>query len=315
MNHRIPALIGLTLWGSACASGETVTLGELFPAPIFTDFVGDEATVVTTAVGRPVRNINGADDDENPSLTADLLEIFFTSRREEGPGSGDIWTARRASRSEKFSPPELVLTANSEFTETSSAISLDGLTLWFGSNRPGAMGGEADFDIWTMRRSSRDAAWRKPQLAESLNSTQKDIPRPPGGGGLTMPLASERDSPGYYQTYLAQLTPEGTAVSPPVLLSGLVSPEQSVVDAFLTADGLGIFYNREQRDGNAELQFGWRWAQGEPFANSIALDAINTEANDRDPWLSPDEELLFFTTDRRGNDEIFATQLRLPARR
>lgn len=176
------------------------------------------------------------------------------------------------------------------------------------------MGGEGDMDIWTMQRSSRNSPWGDPQLATTLNSIEKDIPRPPGGGGSIMPLSSERDSVGYYQTYLVTLDPDGRATGEPTLLTELVEPQQSIVDAFLTADALGLFYNQVTENQDAQLYFAWRWDQQGEFAESIALNPVNTPSDDRDPWLSPDENLLFFTTNRRGNDEIFATELQLPPR-
>src|SRR6188768_3575031 len=40
---------------------------------------------------------------DNPTLTADLLEIYFTSDR---AGQGDVWFARRASTGQQFGAPE-----------------------------------------------------------------------------------------------------------------------------------------------------------------------------------------------------------------
>src|SRR4029077_18458345 len=94
-----------------------------------------------------------------------------------------------------------VTEVNTPGFETSAAISADGLTLWFGSDRPG---GSGDLDIWMTTRATRGAAWSAPSNLKALSSANKDIPRPPGQHGLVMPPASDRATPGLYQTYLSE---------------------------------------------------------------------------------------------------------------
>src|SRR5581483_435940 len=155
------ALVAAAALG-ACSSGSTVNLGAEAPRPF------------RFGTPRPLAEL-GTQPSDNPTLTGDLLEIFFTSNRDNV--STDIWTARRASATEAFGAPALVSNASSPSFETSSAISSDGLTLWFGSDRPGGLGG---LDIWAIERPARDGAWSAPVNLTSLNSAALDLPRPPG---------------------------------------------------------------------------------------------------------------------------------------
>src|SRR4051812_24308964 len=103
---------------------------------------------------------------ENPTLTADSLQIFFTTNRNNGTNS-DVWFARRSAASEPFGAPEAVAAVNSDDRETSAAISADGLTLWWGSERPGGLG---NVDIWVSARASISGDWSAPLDLAPLNS-------------------------------------------------------------------------------------------------------------------------------------------------
>ena len=72
--------LGLATAIAACG-GEVITLGEATPEAVFLR----DGVPVEAQAGLPVANINDRGPDENPTLTADLLEIYFTSRREIGP--------------------------------------------------------------------------------------------------------------------------------------------------------------------------------------------------------------------------------------
>ena len=99
---------------------------------------------------------------DNPTLTADLLEIYFTSDRSR-PGRRLVRPPRRAP-SQPFGRAEPIDVLNTSTFETSAAISADGLTLWFGSDRPGGVG---TTDIWV---SSRPEPIRRVVDARSTSS-------------------------------------------------------------------------------------------------------------------------------------------------
>ena len=269
-------------------------------------------------VPRPVAELTADTKSDNPTLTADLLEIVFTTDRVSG--NSDIWTARRSSPSLPFDPPTAIAELNLDTFETSSAISADGLTLWFGSDRPGSVGLT---DIWVSGRATRTAAWSTPVNVLGLNTAAEDIPRPPGQHGLVMPLASTALTPFNYQTFLSARAGQGAPFGERAVIAELAHPDSSTVDAFLTDDGLTLFYasapnatapDATAPDGGAgpttDLVVAWRRSTSEKFDFTQPLSDLNTAGDERDPWLTPDGRTLYFTSDRDGVLSIYTAAVK-----
>ena len=81
-------------------------------------------------------------------LTAALLLVLLASYPTAAPKYSD-WSA----------PLNLGAVVNSPFNDAGPAISKDGLSLYFGSDRPGGFGG---FDIWISQRAGLEAPWDSP---------------------------------------------------------------------------------------------------------------------------------------------------------
>jgi hypothetical protein len=96
-------------------------------------------------------------DDGRTAIRRDGLEIFFASNRPGGVGGLDIWVSTRETTADPWSTPvNLGRPVNTEFDEGNPALSWDGTTMYFGSNRSGGFGGQ---DVYvTTRRSLRDHA-------------------------------------------------------------------------------------------------------------------------------------------------------------
>jgi hypothetical protein len=242
-------------------------------------------------------------NDENPTLTGDMLEIFFTSMREDPDAAGaeDVWVARRDNGSDEFGDPVLVTTVNTSNPESSPSISLDGQTLWIGVKRTDNDGYLGERDIWRFARTSdAPVEFGTPVLEANVNSTADDIPRPLGNGGLTMPFASRRDSD-YYVTYMATRTSTTAAFGTPTIVEELLLDGYKTTDAFLTNDGLELYFVRGVDDLTGDIYVAHRDTTQSPFGEPIALSTVNTDYDERDPWLSPDGSVLYFVSDRSAN--------------
>ncbi len=123
---------------------------------------GDDIWVTTRATtddpwSTPVNlgpTVNSSAQEGGPSISADGLSLFFGGYyfgaiRPGGYGGADLWVTMRATVSDPWGTPvNLGPIVNSSRDETTPKISADGLTIYFGSNRPGAYG---SWNIWQVK--------------------------------------------------------------------------------------------------------------------------------------------------------------------
>jgi hypothetical protein len=76
----------------------------------------------------------------------------------------------------------------------------------------------------------------------------------------------------------------------------------STIDAFLSEDGLSLYFNMTPGAGETEgdLYVARRATPGEGFGAPEPLDELNTPGDERDPWLSPDGRHLFYASSWDG---------------
>jgi WD40-like Beta Propeller Repeat len=198
--------------------------------------------------------INTPGFEGKPSLSADGLELYFVSDRPGalgGPGDQDIYVSRRSSVNGEWEPPERVPPpVSSTFFDITPTISLDGLDLYFGSNRPGPLSPPWP-DLWVSHRAFANAPWGEP-----VNL----------GPGINTPLfeGSVDISPDQRTAYFAALTP------------------QFVFDIFVST----------------------RASTDAPFGPRVKLPyPINSDGQDYGPALTADGHTMFFSS---GTDNPFA---------
>jgi hypothetical protein len=114
---------------------------------------GDLESAVWTP-GLLVPELSSPKRDTRTSVRHDGREIFITSDRDGGLGHIDIWVATREDNSQLWSTPINAGAAlNSTADDGSPALSKDGTTLYFFSNRDGGFGGR---DIYVTRRTAHE---------------------------------------------------------------------------------------------------------------------------------------------------------------
>jgi len=144
--------------------------------------------------GAPVNlgpTVNSSAFDCDPSMSADVLTLYFSSTRSGGFGNFDIWVTTRATKNDPWGTPvNLGPTVNSSPDEDAPSISPDGLLLFFYSNRPGGYGGA---DIWMTTRATKYGAWGTPvNLGASVNSSAREWAPDISSDGCTLLFASSR---------------------------------------------------------------------------------------------------------------------------
>jgi len=103
-------------------------------------YVSLQTSAGTFAAPVPAAGLNTLSQEQFASLSKDGLEIFFSSDRPGTLGGLDLWRATRPRTSDPWGVPvNLGAAVNSSFVEGRSAISWDGMTLYFNSNRNGSV--------------------------------------------------------------------------------------------------------------------------------------------------------------------------------
>jgi len=238
--------------------------------------------------------------DDDPTLTSDLLEIYFNSERAGGPGSGDIWRAERPTADARWGTPALVAELSSPASETGPEVSADGLTCYFASDRAGTLGAT---DIWVSTRPARGSAWGAPVHVPELSSTADDTAPAIRADGLALVLESTRGA-GDANLWIATRASAASPWSGPQLLA--VNTPDHEGSPYPTPDGRSLLYNatRPTGLGEADLFIATRATEADPFGTETLLE-ISTAANEEDPWLSDDGHILFFASNRTGDVELY----------
>jgi hypothetical protein len=240
--------------------------GDNLPAPAV-----DAAPPLSWGAPTPLCPASVADDDD-PSLTADRLELVFN--REE-----DVYTTTRASLFAPWSTPALVAELSTASFETTPEISGDGLTIYFASDRTG------DLDIYVATRALRSAAWGTAMKIDTLDSTTADGAAYITADRLIAVIGTDRKANTDHDLYWSERTDPSVPWPAPVELAQLNSPV-SDWSPMLSADKLTLLYVSR------------RESLGDPFGSPDPIEELNTDADEADPWLSPDGHHLVFTSDR-----------------
>jgi len=121
--------------------------------------------------------VNTPVEDMDPSISADGLTMYFSSRRSGGLGGVDLWMTTRPTINDQWSEPvNLGSPVNGLYHDDCPEISPDDLTLLFSSNRPGGFGGgDGDGDLWMSTRPTINDPWSEPvNLGSEINSEYRE---------------------------------------------------------------------------------------------------------------------------------------------
>jgi hypothetical protein len=170
--------------------------------------------------------INTALFEGGPSLSQDGLTLLFGAARRNSLGAldEDIYMATRETTAEAFGPAQnLGPTVNAlGFGDYSPELSIDGLTLYFSSSRPG---GQGEADLYVTTRSSIDDPWEPAKnLGASVNSAYFEGQPSVSANGKTLYWDSVRpDGFGDFDIWMATRENVGEPFGPAVNLGPAVN--------------------------------------------------------------------------------------------
>jgi hypothetical protein len=245
--------------------------------------------------------LSDRDDDWEPTVTGDLLELYFRSERENRPAQGDIWVSKRASPNDPWGAPSRVTALSTLAGENSPEVSADGLTIWFTSERS-----NTGLDIWVSTRADRSAAWTNPVRAADLSTNGNDEASAPNLNLTRIVLHSDRPNRNEYDIFEAVRASTSAPWSTAVPLAGINTTAFEAAP-FLSSDDLTIYFvsDRGGGVGNFDLYQATRPNVSSPFAPPTRIQELNSIDHDSSPWVSADGRLMLFNSDRSGNHEIY----------
>lgn len=306
-----------------------------------TDITGDFDIWMTTRKSlvspweppMPIDEINTLGDEVFPTLSADGLSLFFSyafsiaSTRPGNLGSADLWVSMRESLNAPWQPPvHLGSVVNRPATDSGMAISTDGKTIIFVSDRRGGLGG---FDLWITTRDdvSNPQGWQVPvNLGAPVNSSGSESGPALSQDGLALFFSSNRSSPGrpsgLNNIWVARRRTVAEPFGEPMSLGSFFREFSGMFDPRISADGRTLFFSSVGLISHP-APFGdiWqvpvetvldsaRFFRLQPgFAEARMVDAPlpvgNLDSRDRGPCFSAAGLSLFFCSDVSGNMDLW----------
>jgi hypothetical protein len=246
-----------------------------------------------------IAELSSPGNDDDPTLTEDLLEIYFASTRiSNTAGVADVFRTVRASATDAWGIPAPVTELNTNNNDENPGIAPDGLTMWLSSDRDG------DLDIYVTTRASRGEPWSTPVRVPELSAPGDDLGSEPARSLVRMTLY--RDGP--RNLYEARRPSPSSAWSAPQQIAELNTANDDLSGFFV--DDLEIWFtsNRPGGPGEHDLRRAIRSSLDEPFGAPVLIEGVNSPARDDDPWLSPDGRTLVFVSTRSGDEEIYVAE-------
>lgn len=278
--------VWLVLATSACSFTPGVTLLDAAPGDA-DETLGWSTPVKIAALDDPF----GADD---PSLTTDLLELYFGTSRGGGQGMEDIWVAKRTSIDAAFGAPMPVTVLNSPLSETTMKVTGDGKAIYFASDRAGT-----GHDIYVSTRADVDSPWDVPVRVLELSTANGDWSPFAQSDQLRIVLCS-----GVNVAQEAMYTSTRPSTSDtwamPVKVASLDVMDKSECDPMEPRANV-LYYASDflPADNKFHVYRASRATSSQPYSNRTQVSVIAMPGiNDRDPWVSPDERTMVFSSDR-----------------
>lgn len=273
---------------------------------------GAPETSVSEVIGRRTPFESGRISTRNRgeafiTFTPDEDEVFFSSYRDDfgrqtihhSKLGDDGWTA-----------PE-VAWFSGVYSDRSPALSPDGATLYFSSNRPLSPGGavRGDFDLWKIERNGA-GDWNSPERLASLSSEADDYQPCATDSGLWF-ISNREPGAGGQDVYRASFDSNGD-LSGPVLLGPPINSDASEMSVFVNPTEefmiLATSNDLDGSSGNDDLYLLRRTAGG--WGEPINLGPeVNSFANEYGAFVSREGSTLYYGSDLNPPADVYRVDI------
>lgn len=203
----------------------------------------------------------------------------------------------------RFETPEPLGSINTTSEEIEPFVSADGLTLYFTSDRPGGKGGR---DIYQATRATPMDAFGSIGAVAAFNTAYDDGGLSLSTDGLTAYISSTRPGgPGPPDLFVVSRPDTATPfVAADVVLLAAVNGAGREFDPAPSADGRRLYFTADgivAAGSEADLVFAERSGTSGDFGAPRAVPGVNPpDGREGNPWVSADELLIVFNSDRAG---------------
>jgi Tol biopolymer transport system component len=237
----------------------------------------------------------------NSVFTPDGREFYFSAF-----DSGSGYTIMVMSETDAGWSRPRVAPFSGEYSEVDMFITHDGGRFFFISKRPLRKGAPRakGYQIWVMEREG--TVWGTPEhLGPIVNSGSRQL-YPTVTRDGTLYFNSDRAGKGRGDFFRSRLVDRQYAE--PENLGGAINTEYDETDVFVAPDESYVIFTSVGRPGgfgSGDLYVSFRTKDGS-WTRAVNMgEEINTESSEFCPMLSPDGRYFFFTSRRRGNDDIY----------
>jgi WD40 repeat protein len=240
------------------------------------------------------------------SLTTSALVLFTLACEPGSQPAAPVIEAMSFAGAEWSEPVNLGPMINTGFNEQGPNLSRDGLSLYFGSDRPGGSGG---FDIWVAHRDCEDCPWQAPENVGSIinSSANETGPGLSPDGHLLFLTSTRPGGQGQSDLYLShRLNPNDdfgwdapAGLGPDVNTAAAEAGAEYLQNA---EDGVGnLYFNRALQGGTADLFYAAINRDGETRGQAVRIDELDDPiATDQGATLRSDGREIFFFSTRGG---------------
>jgi len=209
-------------------------------------------------------------------------------------------------------PVNLGAPVNSTSGDYGAYPSADGLSLYFSSDRSG---GQGKYDLWVVTRPTTNDPWQSPEnLGPVVNSSAWESAPCISPDGLSLYFEIFRS--GEWDIWVTTRATKDADWGEPVNLGPTFNSLTPDLSPSISADGLSMFFDsgREGGYGMGDIWIATRATIDDPWGEPVNLGPpINTSDFDVQASMSTDGLVLFFTSNRSGNQDLWYTTRATPS--